>query len=327
MKAIILFVLFIGLVFASDAKAEDRPLPGGWRLVPFAANGYRIGLDREIRHGGKSAGFLESHAGWEKNHFDKLGTTPKLQQYLDATKYRGKRLRLSAFLKSQDVKTTAYLAASVPNPYADMSDYTTAKPFLEGTTDWKRFEIEFNVIHYAKQIEIRVELHGSGRVWVDDLRLEVLGDTGEPTGAEIPKADPLLFGELANTDFEQTELEYQLGLMQGLWETHAPSESGGHRCTMLIEGKKQTYTIYDPDGKMQWQVTFDLAVERSGRMSLVTRRNSVVTMNPDNMNRYPERWPDSFPFTVSRRQFVEILQALDGSQGLPVLQTWNRVAK
>lgn len=331
MKAVVLSVLLIGFTSLSAAAREDRPLPGGWRLIPFvAANQYRIGIDREIRHGGKSAAFLESHADWEKNHDDKLGTAPRLQQTLDATKYRGKRLRLSAFLKSKDVKERAFLAANVPNPWEDLQDFATAKPFLEGTTDWRSYEIEFKVIAYAKQIEIRIELHGSGRVWVDDLRLEVLGDAGEPSGAEIPKADPLLFGELANTDFEQTELEYQVGLMQGLWETQATSESNYERLdryTMLVEGNKQKYTIYDPGGEMQWQVTFDFAAERSGRISLMTRRNAAVIFSADNMNRYPERWSDSFPFTVNRRQFVQILQALDGSQGPPVLQTWNRVEK
>lgn len=326
MKAVVLSALLIGFTSLSAATGEDRPLPGGWRLIPFvAANQYRIGLDREIRHGGKSAAFLESHdVDWDKNQY------ARLEQTLDATKYRGKRLRLSAFLKSKDVAKRAFLAANVPNPWQDLSDFATHKPLLEGTTDWKRYEIEFNVVHYAKQIEIRVELHGSGRVWVDDLRLEVLGDTGEPSGAEIPKADPLLFGELVNTDFEQTELEYQLRLMQGLWETNAPLQEHHDfsvRTTMLVEGNQLKYTIYDPEGKMQWQVAFDFEVERSGRMSLMVRRNASITSNVSKENHYPEHWPGTFPFTVNRRQFVQILQALDGSQGPPKLQTWERVEK
>jgi hypothetical protein len=327
MKTFVLSFLLIGLVFASVVAGEDRPLPGGWRLQSLAeANLYRIGLDHEIRHSGKSAAFLESRTDWDKNHYDRLGSAPGIEQWIDATKYRGKRVRLSAFLRSQDVKERAFLAANVPNPWADMSDFATTKPFLEGTTDWKRYEIEFNVIHYAKQIEIAVELQGTGRVWVDELRLEVLGDTGEPTGAEVPKADPLLFDELANTDFEQTELEYQLGLLQGLWETHTPSDEA-HRTTMLVEGKKQTYTIYDADGKMQWQVAFDFAVERSGRMSLMTRRYAAKLFDVAEQFRYAERWSGSFPFTVNRLQFVQILHTLDGSQGPPVLQEWKRVEK
>jgi hypothetical protein len=323
MKVIDLSIALIGLTSLSAANGEDRPLPGGWRLIPFvAANQYRIGLDREIRHSGKSAAFLESHdADWKKNHY------ARLEQTLDATKYRGKRLRVSAFLKSKDVVKTAFLAANVPNPWEDLSDFATQKPLLEGTTDWNRYQIEFKVIPYAKQIEIRVELHGSGRVWVDDLRLEVLDEAGEPSTAEIPEADPLLVDELANTDFEQTELEYQLKQMQGLWETNAPNEERPNlgRTTMFVEGNKQKYSIYDAEGRLQWQVVFDFEVERSGRMSLVTRRNAVITSNMSQNNHYPERWPASFPFTVNRRQFVQILQALDGSQGPPVLQSWNRV--
>nr|UXE45615.1 hypothetical protein Hi04_10k_c5016_00024 [uncultured bacterium] len=326
MKAVVLLVLLCGITQVTDAFGHDRPLPGGWRLIPFvAANQYRMGIDREIRHGGKSAAFLESHAADSDNNHH-----ARLEQALDATKYRGKRLRLSAYLKSKDVEKRAFLAANVPNPWQDLSDFATQKPLLEGTTDWTRYEIEFKVIDYAKQIEIRVELHGSGRVWVDDLHLEVLGDTGEPSGAEIPKVDPLLFSELANTDFEQTELEYQLGLMQGMWETNAPLvelHCRPGRTTLLVEGNRQTYSVCDSEGKMLWQVAFDFEVERSGRISLITRRNPNITSNVSQDNHYPEHWPGAFPFTVNRRQFVQILQALDGSQGPPVLQRWDRVEK
>src|SRR4051812_35773299 len=70
MKSSVLSALLIGLVFVSTAAGEDRPLPGAWRLNSHAAaNYYRIGLDREIRHGGKSAAILESRADWKEDHY------------------------------------------------------------------------------------------------------------------------------------------------------------------------------------------------------------------------------------------------------------------
>lgn len=319
MKAGILSVGMIGCALAS-AAAEDHPLPGGWRLKSYtASNLYRIGLDREIKHGGKSAGFLASQdADYEQNHY------ASLEQSLDATKYRGKRLRLSAFLKSKNVKKRGMLEVEVPDPYADLSDTFRQEPSCVGTSDWKRYEIEFPVMAYAQVIEIRVHLHGAGQIWLDDLRLEVLGNSDDPRTAKLPAPDPSLFDDLVNTDFEQTQLEYDLSVMQGLWENKSPA---GIRITRLVEGNKETDTRYDQNGNIVEQFSFDFALERSGRISLKILKNGQITQGLSKGQRWPKDWSESCPYRVNPRRFVEVLHMMDGDRAPPELRQWNRVAK
>lgn len=328
MKARFLSVIFVGLVLTSTAAGEDNPCPGGWRMHShYAPNLYRVGIDYEISHGGKWSGFLESaDADYAKLHY------ASLVQSIDATRYRGKRLRLSAFVKTRDVKTRAEFEAAVPNPYADLTDRFKAKPPLEGTSDWKRSEVELTVHHYAKQIDICVELKGPGRVWMDDVSLEVLGDAADARKTTEKDADspPALPDEPANPGFEQTQLEYHRSLMQGLWAIQAPPVKGRRvvtRYTRLVEGSKITDTDYFPDGTIWQQSTSTFELERAGRFSLMTLRNSETTAGMAKGQRWPATWSNSIPYTVNRSQFVEILLIMGGDQGPPILKVWNRVAK
>lgn len=330
MKAIVLSAMLIGFVCASAGAADESPLPGGWRMDSYTAPSlYRFGLDREIKHGGKSAGFLESQdADFAKNHY------ARLEQSIDAATHRGKRLRLSAFLKTKDVRKSADLDVVIPHQYSDSEDRFSLKPRLEGSTDWKRYEVEFTVNHYAAQVDFRVDLYGSGRIWIDDVALEVIGDANLalPNAALVPKAEssPALFDGLTNADFEQTQLEYHQSLMQGLWEIRVPPVEGKKsvtRHTKLIQGNRVTSTDYFEGGEVWQQFTQTFDLERSGRMALITLRNSEVTMGMAKGSRAPAGAFHSIPYTVNRSQFVEILQVIDGDKGPPKLKQWNRVAK
>jgi len=327
MQTIARFVLLAAFL-ASAAAAEERPLPGGWFLhAEPSVNHYRIGLDRETRHEGKSAGILESLAAEsQKNHY------ARLVQSIDASKYHGKRLRLSAFLKTQDVTETARLSVESPHLYSDSSDAFYQEPPLRGSNDWRRYEIEFTVpaAGVVKQIDCCVNLYGPGRVWVDDVSLEVICSVKDAPPAVAPAKDaaessPALFDELANGGLEQTQLEYDLSLMQGKWEIKYPAKGKTKiieiaREVLEVRGNKITFTNYSQNNggnEMFWQqldYAFDL--EQSGRVSLLTLRYESIKGRGD-----------SHPYTVNRSQFVEVFQLLDGNQGPPILKQWNRMAK
>lgn len=320
------------------AVDKDPPLPGGWRLEAHpSVQHYRIGLDRQVFHGGKSAGLLESQqAEFQKNHY------ASMVQSLDIRSHRGKRLRLSAFLKTQDVQESAYLEVNIPHLYADDSDNFRLKPPIRGSTDWKRYEVEFTVSDLAgtAEIECSVDLHGPGRVWIDDVSLELVGDLGNarttpPATNQNPQTPSGLFDQLANTSFEQTQLEYDLSLLQGKWEITYPTKGQTRfvevtREVLEIYGNKITFTDYtrnqDRDAEVWQQLTYDFDLERSGRISLITRRNAEVTKGMAKGSRAPAGTASSNPYTVNRSQFVEIHQVLDGNMGPPILKSWNRVA-
>src|SRR4051794_31664220 len=68
-----------------NAVDNDGPLPGGWRLEASpSVRHYRIELDRQVFHGGKSAGLLESQeAQFLQNHY------ASMVQSLDIRSHRG----------------------------------------------------------------------------------------------------------------------------------------------------------------------------------------------------------------------------------------------
>jgi len=48
----------------------------------------------------------------------------------------------------------------------------------QGTADWKRVSIEFDVASNAESFEVGAILEGPGKVWIDAARLEHIGATG-----------------------------------------------------------------------------------------------------------------------------------------------------
>jgi hypothetical protein len=310
MKAVVLLALLAGFSWMSAALAEESPRPGGWSLEAIPSEKlYRLSIDRETRHGGKSAGLLESQgAGYQRNHY------ASMMQTIDAGPYRGKRLRLTAFLKIEDVKESAGMHAIVRHP-ADSEDRFPKSQRLQGSADWTRYEVEFAVVDYATQIECRVELVGPGRVWVDDVTFQVVGDAGDTRIKDV-----------GNTDLDQTQLEYDLGLMRGLWEGNAPADRNAfiRRTTLEVQGNKLIVTDYTQSGIWQ-QLTYDFELERSSRISLITQRSVQVTAGMAQGSAAPAGFSHSHPYTVNHRQLVEIFDVLDGNKGPPTLRQWHRV--
>ncbi len=322
-----------------NAVGTETPLPGGWRWNAHPSERhYRVGLDRQVFHGGKSAGSLESQeAQFHQNHY------ASMVQSLDIRSHRGKRLRLSAFLKTRDVRESVYLKINIPHLYADSSDTFWLKPTIQGSTDWKRYEVEFTVtdLEGTAQIDCSVDLHGPGRVWIDDVSLELVGDlesvrTTPPGNKQNPQTPSGLFDQLANTGFEQTLLEYDLTLLQGQWEITYPTKGKTRffeitREVLEVDGNKITFTDYNRNqdrNEAVWQQhTQDFELERSGRISLITRRNFEVTKGMAKGSRSPAGSASSNPYTVNRRQFVEVFGVLDSDNGPPILRQWDRVAK
>lgn len=344
---LILFVVIHSLAAHAQDSApqlpnpvdKEVPLPGGWRLKANpSVEHYRIGLDHQVFHGGKSAGLLESQAAqFQQNHY------ASMVQSLDVRSHLGKRMRLSAFLKTQDVQESAYLEVNIPYLYADDAANFRQKPGLQGSTDWKSYSVEFivNDTMATAEIEFSVYLIGPGRVWIDDVSLEFVGYLGNvrttpPANSQDPQPAPRLFDEFTNSNFEQTQLEYDLSLLQGQWEIKHPTRGKTKiieitREVLEINGNKITFTDYNQNQdriEQVWQQhTQDFELERSGRISLITRRNFEVTKGMAKGSRAPAGSASSNPYTVNRSQFVEVFNLMDGTKGPPILTQWNRVAK
>jgi hypothetical protein len=97
---------------------------------------------------------------------------PALRQSFDAAPFRGKRVRLSGWIKAQDVEpgtngqSGMFLAMDNGSP--------NLRANVTGTTPWQQQELVIDVPRNASWLHIGISLGGRGQVWARDLRFEVL---------------------------------------------------------------------------------------------------------------------------------------------------------
>jgi len=140
--------------------------PAGWFLSGSGAKDYSIGLDKNVKHKGKASGFLRSKSTWKRG----FGT---MMQIILADRFRGKRVRLSGWLKTQDVRQWAGMWMRVDGKKGKILAFDNMqRRFLRGTLAWKSYDIVLDVPKNASRIAFGVLLSGPGRVWVDALKME-----------------------------------------------------------------------------------------------------------------------------------------------------------
>ena len=164
-----------GALAARPATAADGLK--GWILAGSAPREYAIATDPAVRKAGRASGVLRAL----RPQVDGFGT---LMQTFSAQAYLGKRVRFSALVKAQQVVSWAGLWMRVDGQtksgiaFDNMQD----RP-IKGTLDWRRYEVVLPVAADADAISLGILLDGGGRVWLDDVKVEVLGDADQRTPA------------------------------------------------------------------------------------------------------------------------------------------------
>lgn len=195
-KTILIVQLASVLCFAATASA-DRPRDwfGGGK-------DYELTTDAEVKHGGKQSGLIRSTA-------DKPEGFGTFTQGSQAVKYRGKRVRLAGWIKSEGVEGWTGLWMRIDSKdkgglgFDNMNDRA-----IKGTSDWAQFHVVLDVPDTAEQFFYGCLLVGKGKVWVDDLAIEEVARDVAVTDLKIGPSDrgdnplPDVPAEPANLDFE-----------------------------------------------------------------------------------------------------------------------------
>src|ERR1051325_6006674 len=169
-----------GLVLAP--LAAHAQVPAGWQAVTDGSGEYSVSADVARRDGGQGY----AGATIKANVASPRGSA-MLAQSIRADAYRGKRIRLSGYLKTIGVNEgTAVLFMRVDGEgVVQTSDYMQNRPMML-TTDWTRQEIVLDVPRDAIGFTYGFMLGGSGQAWLDDVQLDVVSDdvpaTGQPGG-------------------------------------------------------------------------------------------------------------------------------------------------
>lgn len=180
----------LGLVLLTG-QAQAGDLPKGWFRAGSTPASYEMGAQAGDRHPGDRNAFIRS--------LPKETGFGTLMQTIDASAYRGKRMRLSGYLRTRDATGAAMwmrLDGSGQRVvgFDNMSDRS-----LRGTTDWKRCDIVLDVPDSARTIAFGFLLEGKGEVLADDFRLEEVGKDVAVTG----KGEQALPAAPVNLDFAQ----------------------------------------------------------------------------------------------------------------------------
>jgi RNA polymerase sigma-70 factor (ECF subfamily) len=95
-----------------------------------------------------------------------------LRQGILADAYRGRRVRLSADLKTADTAQQAGLYLRVIDPARSRPPETREQLSLRGTTDWTRQHIEADVPADSAYVLFGITLTGPGQIWATNIQVQ-----------------------------------------------------------------------------------------------------------------------------------------------------------
>jgi hypothetical protein len=153
-------LLAAALLFAITLSS---PLPKPWFLAGSRPRDYFAGVDGSP---GARGLFLASRSARAQG----FGT---IMQTLSASKHRGTRLRLKAAVCSERVDGWAGVWMRVDGKSRRVLSFDNMQDRpINGTRDWYDVEIVLNVPPESEAISFGILLHGTGTVWLDNVRFE-----------------------------------------------------------------------------------------------------------------------------------------------------------
>jgi hypothetical protein len=153
---------------------------------------YEVGIDHGVVHSGSASAYLKS------KRTTSTGSYEVLSQLIKADDYRGKRLRLSSYIKTDQVEGWAGMWMNISSSSYQLLglDNMQNRP-ITGTSDWRKYDIVLDIPEDGAVIGFGVLLQGKGEIWWDDVQLEVVGP-------DVPTTHPYQQQPL-NLDFETSK--------------------------------------------------------------------------------------------------------------------------
>ena len=166
-------------------------LPTGWYKAGSKPKSYEMGIEKGAGQDGKNVATIKSI----NKKIDGFGT---LMQQSKPGKYLGKRIKMTGFVKSENVAKWAGLWLRVDQKGSNTPlafDNMGSRP-IKGTTAWTKYEIVLNVPENASLIVYGALLDGEGQIWFDNISFEIVDGVVPATRSE-PSEEPF------NLDFEK----------------------------------------------------------------------------------------------------------------------------
>lgn len=191
MAVLLALVLGLSLTPRIDAQPQDvntnpnvtTKAPLGWWKNGSKPAAYMVGVDKDKTHDGLPSAYAKSL----EPSIEGFGG---MMQMCDAHSFLGKRLRLSAWMKTEDANDGgAHLWFRIDAKEGGAMlgfDNMDSRP-VKGTTDWKNYSIVLDVPANAGALAFGFFIDGTGRTWVSGVKLEEAGSDVPTTSAPEKK--------------------------------------------------------------------------------------------------------------------------------------------
>ena len=170
-------LLLTGLVAAfvmSDGRMADGATPAAaigteWVKGGGTPEAYDMGGDPTVPHGAAPGGYIISK-----------GSEPKHGAWMtkiQPDRYRGQRLRMSGYVRTENVEGRAGLVMRVDPAGSGLKMDDMRNRPIQGTTPWTRYEIVLDVPENSTGISCGILMEGAGQAWVDGVQFEIVDTT------------------------------------------------------------------------------------------------------------------------------------------------------
>jgi hypothetical protein len=177
--------------------------PGGW-VFEGKTQEYESSLDAAAPYNGQPALCIKSKSGAKPTSFASM----RQPEAFSAAPYAGKRIRLTANLKSEDVQGWGGLWMRIDDAHRPRNGFATSLALddmhnglkdrsIKGTTGWQNYSVVLDVPPEATGIYIGFLLTGTGTLWMNGYKLEIVGSDIPVTARPLPPPPLDLFPKLS----------------------------------------------------------------------------------------------------------------------------------
>ena len=204
-----------------DFETLEKDTSKGW--TTFGTGDYDVTYDKVITQNGSVSGAIASTG--DNVQFKALA-------YTIPANFGGKKIKLTGYLKTEGVEGFAGLWLRI-DPQIAFDNMRSRK--IEGTNDWKKYEIELKLDNRSQQIVFGGLISGTGKIWVDNLEITVDGKPLDQApekeldkvqqDQEFDKGSTITFENLDNEQIENLDL---LGRVWGFLKYYHPEIAKGN---------------------------------------------------------------------------------------------------
>lgn len=160
----------------NEGGSFDKEIAQGWMDVSPEKNKYDMHITHEETSGDTMVGFIKSKE-------TTTGGAGAMLRTIAVDKYRGKRVRMTAWAKTSSVRDTVngsglwFLGIWEGAGVRD-------KTIISGTTEWKKYSMVVDMSPYVYQVTYGVFLYGTGEIRFKKIALEIVDKSVQVTARE-----------------------------------------------------------------------------------------------------------------------------------------------